>query len=70
MGKGSVFFKGLATGTLTMLLRVYWHYKLDLVFFYFFFILHLFWGRSGGCGVDLGGLGSEGDWGVLCEISK
>lgn len=42
----TVFFKGMATGSLTMLQRVYGQHKLDLVYFYFIFLLLLFWTRS------------------------
>lgn len=47
-GKSSVFFKGLATGSLTVLHWVYGQHKLDV--FPPFFLFLLFWGR--GAGID------------------
>lgn len=39
--KDSVFFKGLATGLLTMLQRVHGLHSLDLVYFFFFCLFFL-----------------------------
>lgn len=52
-GKDSVIFKGVATGTLTML-----QHKLDLVYFCFVLFLQ----GDTGWGVYLGVMGIECDW--------
>lgn len=36
VGDDSVIFKGLATGSLTVLPWVYWQHKLELVYFFFY----------------------------------
>lgn len=62
--KVSVFLKGLAAGSLTMLQGVYGQEKLHLVHFYFWA-----WGHDGGR-MGPRGMGSKCDMGMLYEISK
>lgn len=63
MGKNSVFFKQLATESLITLPGVYGQHKFDL-------FVCLFVEGSKGLRVDLGGLGSVCDKGVIYEIPK
>lgn len=67
--KDLVFFKGLATGNLTIFQWVYGQHKLELVG-YFDFILFCFGGGHKGGRVDLGGMESKFDRGALYKIPK
>lgn len=58
VGKGSVMFKGLPSGCLTIFQLVYGHHKLELVLF---FLLFLAEGTMVGVGVDPGGMRSKSD---------
>lgn len=65
--KDSLLLKGLATCSLSMLWWVYEQYKLDLFKKKF---LGVQGGDQKGEGLELGGLRSQGDQGILCEIPK
>ena len=62
--KDSVFFKGMATGKLTMLQQVYGQHKLDKMFLFVEFLGEVCKGGR----VDLGRMGSECVLGSLYEI--
>lgn len=63
-GERLIFFKGLATGSLTMLSDY-----MDNTNWTHIYIYMIFGGRSQS-GVDMRGVGSKGDQGTLCEIPK
>ena len=64
MGKDSVFFKRLATKSLTMHQEEYGQQIWTR-------LGGLGWSYGGGVGgVDLGGLVHEYNWGALCEITE
>lgn len=66
--KDSVFFKGLPTESLSMLQEYMDNTNLTWQVFLFFFC---FLGKvAPPKGMDLGRLGSEYDWGTLCETPK
>jgi hypothetical protein len=62
----SIFFKGLTTVSLTILLSI-WATQIELVGFFFYFSS---WGCLKGGEADPRGLGSECDQGALCENSQ
>lgn len=65
VGKNSVIFKGMATGSLSMLQWVDRQHKLYLIY-------NISGGGEGHTSgrVDLGGMGLECDWGTLNETPK